>query len=370
MNNAYKKLSAGMLLAVVIYSLIYTQTWASWSDFNPLNFLNKAADLIERRASDLIYYLVMQKKYIFDNYEDPNNIISVKVPDEIEKLVTSTNSSIPNKKITTSVNSVSATSTSFANNKVDTVTNLLVPINVVPINTDIPISNPAQTTKVNTNYSPILTLTNRERADNKLMPLGSNSVLDQIASLRADDIFDNQYFEHESLDGKTASSLANKLGYGYSLVGENLAMGNFLDDQEIVTAWMESPGHRANILNGKFKELGVVVKEGIFDGSKTTIAVQIFATPLASCPKPNQNTKNLIDSSSLSIKQMQKEKLIMYNNLNAIKNTPGVDLSYYNQKVQEYNYFNKKINDSVLAVKNMIDLYNIEVSNYNLCIKN
>ena len=162
--------------------------------------------------------------------------------------------------------------------------------------------------------------------------------------------------------------MAKKINYEYLLIGENLALGIFDGDKGIVSAWMASPGHKANILNPKYTELGVAVKNGIYNGVNTTIAVQIFGLPLANCPKPDQNNKILIDSSSASINQMQAEALEMYNNLSTIKLNPQTDVSYYNQKIQEYNYFAKKVNNAVLALKGMVDSYNIEVGKYNTCI--
>ena len=131
---------------------------------------------------------------------------------------------------------------------------------------------------------------------------------------------------------------------------------------------MDSPGHKANILNKQYTELGVSVKKGIYNGEETTIAVQIFGLPLANCPQPNQGVKYLIDNSSASIKKMQTDALAIYDNINAIKNNTGLDKSYYNQKIQEYNYSAKKVNDAVAALKLLIDSYNLQVSKYNICI--
>jgi hypothetical protein len=149
----------------------------------------------------------------------------------------------------------------------------------------------------------------------------------------------------------------------------NLALGNFDGEKEIVSAWMESPGHRANILNSKYTELGVSLKEGLFNGNNVIIAVQIFGLPMANCLKPDSETKTLIESSVVSIKQMQEQAKTMYNNLEAIKNSLNLDQSYYNQKIQEYNYFAKKINEAIIGLKEMTDFYNVGVNQYNLCIK-
>ena len=131
---------------------------------------------------------------------------------------------------------------------------------------------------------------------------------------------------------------------------------------------MNSPGHKANILNKQYTELGVSVKNGVYKGEETIIAVQIFGLPMANCPQPDQNVKHLIESSSDSIKQMQADALALYNNINTIKNKAGVDQAYYNQKIQEYNYSAKRVNDAVVALKSLIDSYNLQVSKYNACI--
>jgi hypothetical protein len=112
----------------------------------------------------------------------------------------------------------------------------------------------------------------------------------------------------------------------------------------------------------------VAVKTGIFNGENVTIAVQIFGKPLSVCPKPNSKTKETIDEISTSIKQMQVEAAQLFDNLNTMKNSPGLDAGYYNQKIQEYNYYAKKVNDVVLALKIMIDAYNVQVGKYNVCI--
>lgn len=214
----------------------------------------------------------------------------------------------------------------------------------------------------------ILNITNNERVALSLKPYTSNMLLDRIASLRADDLFANQYFEHESPDGKSAPELAPVVGYKYLYIGENLAMGDFYTDAEIVNAWMDSPGHKANILNDKYTELGVAIKEGEYKGGTTVIAVQIFGRPLASCPEPSAQIKALIDSSVASVKKMQTEALAKYNELNIMKSNPATDRILYSQKADAYNYFAKTINDATGALKSIIDYYNVEVNKYNSCI--
>ena len=71
-------------------------------------------------------------------------------------------------------------------------------------------------------------------------------------------MFAKQYFAHVAPDGGKAELLAADFGYEYIIIGENIAMGQ-RTPQEVMTAWMNSPGHRGNILSTAFTEIGVGV---------------------------------------------------------------------------------------------------------------
>jgi len=102
----------------------------------------------------------------------------------------------------------------------------------------------------------IIEWANKQREKYGLAPLKENQILDKTAMAKVEDMFENQYFAHESPTGEKVSDLARKFGYDFLLIGENLAMGNFSSDEDLVFAWMESPGHRENILNEKYQEIG------------------------------------------------------------------------------------------------------------------
>ena len=341
-----------LLVFIILFISFLPKVGAFSYDFNPITFVQKVADIVATRISDTVYYLILQKKYIFDNFTDPN--------------IYSSFDNLTSLNETTFLNNTSPDKTVMTAKPITVATPTLPGLKIIKSDS-IPEIISGQTSLYNNNSS-ILYYTNYEREAVLLKPLISNYILDIVASLKADDLFANQYFEHISPGGQSVSDLARNNGYDYLLIGENLALGNFNNDQDIVSAWMESPGHKANILNEKYTEVGVAVKEGIYDGENTIIAVQVFGLPLKSCGKPNSEIKVIIDSSSVSIKQMQAQALLMYENLDTIKNNPNVDSSYYNQKIQEYNYYAKKINDAVLALKGMIDIYNTGVSSYNSCI--
>ncbi|MHB8111125.1 MAG: CAP domain-containing protein [Syntrophorhabdaceae bacterium] len=59
-------------------------------------------------------------------------------------------------------------------------------------------------------------------------------------------------------------------------LGENIAKGWYLNDKEIVDGWMQSPGHRKNILNRDYTDIGVAIIKGTFDGIECMIGVQVF----------------------------------------------------------------------------------------------
>lgn len=125
----------------------------------------------------------------------------------------------------------------------------------------------------------VVSETNNQRKLNGTAPLFENAKLNAVADYKMRDMFVRQYFNHRAPDDTSdIEELLPKFGYQYYFAGENLAMGDFKNAVEIVALWMNSPGHRANILDERFKEIGVAVGEDVFSGRRTKIAVQIFGT--------------------------------------------------------------------------------------------
>lgn len=384
MEKSVKFCRQYLILVFIISFLFVSQAEASSFGSGLVNFFNQTANIINTRISDFVHYLVLQKKYIFDNFSDPNVYkawtISTTFNETINNLTNLTGSStaIINVATTTKITGrpIPVNTPTVPNPKpiliAPPVTEgnvSIVPGLIINSTTTVPVENEiSPVVTVSGRDSLILKYTNEERQKKSLDDLVPNYTLDEIAAQRVDDLFTNQYFEHDSPDGKSAPDLAKEEGYQYLLIGENLALGNFAGDKGIVEAWMDSAGHRANILNGKYKELGVSQRRGNFNGNQVTIAVQIFAKPLADCSKPNPQTQILITNSTASIKELQAQAKVMYETLDNLKNNPTVDKSYYNQKIQEYNYFAKNINEAVINLKNLVDQYNLQVSQYNSCI--
>lgn len=97
--------------------------------------------------------------------------------------------------------------------------------------------------------------TNAERNANGLGSLALNGLLSQAAQAKAADMAAKDYWAHNSPTGATPWTFIGATGYTYQTAGENLAYG-FTTTSDTITGWMNSPGHRANILNTSFNQVG------------------------------------------------------------------------------------------------------------------
>jgi len=123
--------------------------------------------------------------------------------------------------------------------------------------------------------SRLIGLTNQARVEQGLEPLEISSKLTEAAEKKAMDMINQNYFAHTSPDGLSPWYWVSKAGYKYSAAGENLAKG-FSESEYVYQAWMNSPSHKANILNKNYQDIGIAVVRGKINGKETTIAVQFF----------------------------------------------------------------------------------------------
>lgn len=118
-------------------------------------------------------------------------------------------------------------------------------------------------------------LVNRERTRRKMRALRTNKRLSRAAVAHTRDMIDRHYFEHVAPSGQNVVDRLLSSGYlgnvSRWLVGENLAwgVGSHSSPQQIVVSWMKSPGHRRNMLNRRFREIGIGV---------------VFSTPVRNAP--------------------------------------------------------------------------------------
>jgi hypothetical protein len=139
--------------------------------------------------------------------------------------------------------------------------------------------------------------TNATRVSDSLSPLKPNALLESAAQDKANDMAKNGYFAHTSPTGITPWYWFQKVGYNFIYAGENLAV-NFVDSSDVMNAWMNSPEHKANILNSHFTQIGIAVATGTYDGRPAVFAVQLFGTPVSTVPAgtPTKVATNIVTS--------------------------------------------------------------------------
>lgn len=138
----------------------------------------------------------------------------------------------------------------------------------------------------------LISLTNQTRQAQGLNPLIVNSKLTAAAKNKASDMLEKDYFAHTSPEGATPWKWIKEAGYSYIYAGENLAM-DFVSAEAIHNAWMTSDTHKANILNPNYKEAGIVVLHGEFQGKSTCLVVQMFGStnPVGGSLTPAEETQ-------------------------------------------------------------------------------
>ena len=134
--------------------------------------------------------------------------------------------------------------------------------------------------------SVIITLTNQQRQMAGLRPLRVNKDLMASAEAKAKDMIKHDYWAHYSPNGTSPWRFISLSGYKFQAAGENLAM-DYSDDHAVIEAWMNSPEHRANLLNPKFQDIGVAVVNGQLQGHPAVLVVAHYGLPARSLSLKN-----------------------------------------------------------------------------------
>jgi len=136
---------------------------------------------------------------------------------------------------------------------------------------------PAQAQTALTQHS-IVALANADRTANGKGLLVEDPVLKKAAQAKAEDMAKKGYFAHVDPSGNRPWMWFKKFGYYYWSAGENLAV-SFDDPAALESAWMNSPTHRANILTGAYKRVGIGIAQGTYQGRPANYIVEFFANP-------------------------------------------------------------------------------------------
>lgn len=123
----------------------------------------------------------------------------------------------------------------------------------------------------------VLILTNNSRIEAKRVPLKLSTTLSQIAQEKAEDMARRDYLEHLNPEGQKIYTKLRAINYKYRLAGENLARG-FESMQRLHNSWMSSPTHKKNIVEPRFREIGIGIATGTHNGTVTTYVVQLFTS--------------------------------------------------------------------------------------------
>ncbi|MBP9749448.1 MAG: CAP domain-containing protein [Candidatus Pacebacteria bacterium] len=210
----------------------------------------------------------------------------------------------------------------------------------------------------------ILVYTNIERYSRGLPLLRTSAQLSKVAERKMRDMFARQYFAHEAPTGEDVSDLADGVGYAYLAVGENLAMGDFTSSKHVVRSWMESTGHRENILAGKYSEIGIAAGRGSYKGNSIWMVVQSFGTPRSSCPVVDEALRKTL--SALRMKLTMLDQLLVLREERA--RDTSLSKKVREERILEYNKTVKLYNEYVANYREKLRVYNSAVDAFNACL--
>ena len=148
--------------------------------------------------------------------------------------------------------------------------------------------------------SVLIDLANHSRISENLTILKHSLLLNDAALLKAEDMIKGDYFSHDSPTGITPWHWFDRAGYSFVHAGENLAV-DYFDSESVDKAWLNSPTHRANILNYKYKDIGIAVMPGSYKGHDTIYVVQMFGSPLSGVKE------EMIETPKIALKQKEED---------------------------------------------------------------
>lgn len=141
----------------------------------------------------------------------------------------------------------------------------------------------------NITITSLLNQTNVSRQQMGLSALLLNEKLNQAAYMKAQDMFSKQYWAHNAPDGTEPWKWFADVGYNYNEAGENLAK-NFTSTNSVMTAWLDSPEHKANILKNDYRDVGFAVVGGELNKKPATLVVALYGTPADSTTEVANNS--------------------------------------------------------------------------------
>lgn len=132
----------------------------------------------------------------------------------------------------------------------------------MPLSADIEDPSPTESdTRSTSVIQEVVNLVNQERRKAGKSPLRIHSRLNASAQAHSNDMARNNFMSHTGSDGSSPFDRMKRYGYNYRTAAENIAAGQS-SPQDVMRSWMNSPGHRKNIINGNFRDIGIGYARG------------------------------------------------------------------------------------------------------------
>ncbi|WP_161794831.1 CAP domain-containing protein [Desulfonatronum thioautotrophicum] len=232
------------------------------------------------------------------------------------------------------------------------------------------------------NASDIVKLTNEYRISLGLPPLRENFQLTHAAEYRANDMIKNSYYAHVNpVTGENPGDAITQANYQFRTYAENIAMGNFQSNRHIVDGWINSPGHRANIVNPDIREIGVaIIKDNLTPLGRPSVyyGVQLFASPMPDCSRPSNADKALLqdmqrrnDDIWKRVDDKRREIENLKSRIDRETNTATRNrlIPDYNRQVGAFNSLAAEAKGMQESLKLVVQAYNKKVNEYNACMQ-
>lgn len=187
----------------------------------------------------------------------------------------------------------------------------------------------------NVTVSDLLSLTNEKRAEQGLSALVLNNVLTDVATQKAQNMFEKNYWAHNAPDGTTPWVFFQRAGYNYLYAGENLAK-DFNDSNGVVNAWMASPSHRENMLSNRYTEVGFAIANGKLNGSETTLVVEELGRKqgdTAAIPSQAAKSQALEKPQATPVPLAKQSQVDQQSLVAGFSNKPLIDSSFFTKQV-------------------------------------
>jgi len=263
MKNRFVKIT--LILTMLLIMAVPTQAFAAEKtcNLNPTTLLNtNISTLYSHHSSTSINQLMNQLSQYNGGKIDATQLQSL-----MNKYL--------GGKVTTAPSAPAKTTTPAAPTTPAKTTTPAAPAAPAAPSTPAKTTTPSGSAALNDYEQQVVTLVNKERAAAGLSALTVNSTLANVAETKAADLRDENYFDHQSPKYGSPFDMMHSFGITYSYAGENIAKGQRTPD-EVMNGWMNSPGHRANILNANYTQIGVGY---VTDSNGTGYWVQEFIRP-------------------------------------------------------------------------------------------